>query len=74
MSGGRNLNIGRKACEWLRKLVIAVVPRRVLYRAEEAVVLLRPSRSQLYELIRSGRVPLQFAPHVSKGLPLLSQA
>ena len=39
-----------------QKLVSAVVPRRVLYRVEEAVVLLGLSRSQLYELIRSGRL------------------
>jgi excisionase family DNA binding protein len=39
-----------------QKLVSAEVPRRVLYRVEEAVVLLGLSRSQLYELIRSGRL------------------
>jgi hypothetical protein len=39
-----------------QKLVRAEVPRRVLYRVEEAVVLLGLSRSQLYELIRSGRL------------------
>jgi excisionase family DNA binding protein len=39
-----------------QKLVCAEVPRRVLYRVEEAVVLLGLSRSQLYELIRSGRL------------------
>jgi len=38
------------------KLVGPEVPRRVLYRLEEAVVLLGLSRSQLYELIRSGRL------------------
>lgn len=32
------------------------VPHRELYRVEEAVVLLSLSRSQLYELIRSGRI------------------
>jgi excisionase family DNA binding protein len=40
----------------VQKLVSAEVPRRVLYRVEEAVVLLGLSRSQLYELIRSGRL------------------
>ena len=39
-----------------QKLVSAEVPRRFLYRVEEAVVLLGLSRSQLYELIRSGRL------------------
>jgi excisionase family DNA binding protein len=39
-----------------QKLVGPEVPRRVLYRLEEAVVLLGLSRSQLYELIRSGRL------------------
>jgi excisionase family DNA binding protein len=39
-----------------QKLVSAEVPRRVLYRVEEAVVLLGLSRSQLYELIRSHRL------------------
>jgi excisionase family DNA binding protein len=39
-----------------QKLASAEVPRRVLYRVEEAVVLLSLSRSQLYELIRSGRL------------------
>jgi excisionase family DNA binding protein len=39
-----------------QKLFNAEVPRRVQYRVEEAVVLLGPSRSQLYELIRSGRL------------------
>ena len=39
-----------------QKLANAEVPRRVLYRVEEAVVLLGLSRSQLYELIRSGRL------------------
>jgi excisionase family DNA binding protein len=39
-----------------QKLVSAEVPRRVLCRVEEAVVLLGLSRSQLYELIRSGRL------------------
>ena len=39
-----------------QKLASAEVPRRVLYRVEEAVVLLGLSRSQLYELIRSGRL------------------
>jgi excisionase family DNA binding protein len=38
------------------KVVDAEVPRRVLYRVDEAVVLLGLSRSQLYELIRSGRL------------------
>lgn len=32
------------------------IPRRALYRVEEAVILLSLSRSQLYELIRSGRL------------------
>lgn len=32
------------------------IPRRELYRVDEAVVLLNLSRSQLYELIRSGRI------------------
>jgi hypothetical protein len=57
-----------------QKLVSGVVPRRVLYRVEEAVVLLGLSRSQLYELIRSGRGAPQFAPHASNGLTLYSQA
>ncbi len=39
-----------------QKLVNAEVPRRILYRVEEAVVLLGLSRSQLYELIRSHRL------------------
>ena len=39
-----------------QKLVSTEVPRRVLYRVEEAVVLLGLSRSQLYELIRSSRL------------------
>jgi excisionase family DNA binding protein len=39
-----------------QKLINAEVPRRILYRVEEAVVLLGLSRSQLYELIRSGRL------------------
>ena len=39
-----------------QKLVGSEVPRRVLLRVEEAVVLLGLSRSQLYELIRSGRL------------------
>jgi excisionase family DNA binding protein len=39
-----------------QKSINAEVPRRVLYRVEEAVVLLGLSRSQLYELIRSGRL------------------
>jgi len=39
-----------------QKMVDAEVPRRVLYRVHEAVVLLGLSRSQLYELIRSGRL------------------
>ena len=39
-----------------QNLVSPEVPRRVLYRVEEAVVLLGLSRSQLYELIRSGRL------------------
>ena len=39
-----------------QKLVTPEVPRRVLYRVEEAVMLLGLSRSQLYELIRSGRL------------------
>jgi excisionase family DNA binding protein len=38
------------------EVVRAEVPRRVLYRVEEAVALLGLSRSQLYELIRSGRL------------------
>ena len=42
--------------EMAQELVHADVPRRVLYRVEEAVVLLGLSRSQLYELIRSGRL------------------
>jgi excisionase family DNA binding protein len=33
-----------------------VIPQRALYRVEEAVVLLSLSRSQLYEMIRSGRL------------------
>lgn len=33
-----------------------VIPQRALYRVEEAVVLLSLSRSQLYELIRCGRL------------------
>ena len=39
-----------------QKLVTPEVPRRVLYRVEEAVTLLGLSRSQLYELIRSHRL------------------
>ena len=39
-----------------QKLVSPEVPRRVLYRVEEAVMLLGLSRSQLYELISSGRL------------------
>ncbi len=39
-----------------QKLAGSQVPRRVLYRVDEAVVLLGLSRSQLYELIRSGRL------------------
>ena len=39
-----------------QKLVSPEVPRRVLYRVGEAVILLGLSRSQLYELIRSGRL------------------
>jgi excisionase family DNA binding protein len=39
-------------------LVSAEVARRVLYRVEEAVMLLGLSRSQLYELIRSGRLQI----------------
>ena len=39
-----------------QKLVGSEVPLRILYRVEEAVVLLGLSRSQLYELIRSGRL------------------
>jgi len=39
-----------------QKLASAEVPRRVLHRVEEAVMLLGLSRSQLYELIRSGRL------------------
>ena len=42
--------------EMAQELVHPEVPRRVLYRVEEAVVLLGLSRSQLYELIRSGRL------------------
>ena len=38
------------------KLAGSEVPRRVLYRVAEVVVLLGLSRSQLYELIRSGRL------------------
>jgi excisionase family DNA binding protein len=38
-----------------QKLVSAEVSPRVLYRVEEAVVLVGLSRSQLDELIRSGR-------------------
>jgi excisionase family DNA binding protein len=38
------------------EVIGAEVPRRVLYRVEEAVLLLGLSRSQLYELIRSGRL------------------
>jgi hypothetical protein len=53
--GGRTPALGRRASEWLRNLVGSEVPRRVLYRVEEAVVLLGLSRSQLYELIRSGQ-------------------
>ena len=37
-----------------QKVASAEVPRRVLYRVEEAVVLLGLSRSQLYERIRLG--------------------
>ena len=48
--------LGREGVGVAQKLVRAEVPRRVLYRVEEAVVLLGISRSQLYELIRSGRL------------------
>jgi hypothetical protein len=51
-----------------QKLVGPEVPRRVLYRLEEAVVLLGLSRSQLYELIRSGRLQrLSHESGVSRG-------
>ena len=39
-----------------RAVVERNIPRRELYRVNEAVVLLNLSRSQLYELIRSGRI------------------
>jgi hypothetical protein len=51
-----------------QKFVSAVIPGCVLYRAEEAVVLLGLGRSQLYELIRSGRGALSLPPHTSNGL------
>jgi excisionase family DNA binding protein len=54
--GGRTLGTGKEGIGVAQKLVGSEVPRRVLYRVEEAVVLLGLSRSQLYELIRSGRL------------------
>lgn len=39
-----------------RTIIEREIPRRELYRVQEAVVLLNLSRSQLYELIRSGRI------------------
>ena len=53
--GGRTLGTGKEGIGVAQKLVGSEIPRRVLYRVEEAVVLLGLSRSQLYELIRSGR-------------------
>ena len=54
--GGRTLGTGKEGIGVAQKLVGSEVPLRVLYRVEEAVVLLGLSRSQLYELIRSGRL------------------
>jgi excisionase family DNA binding protein len=54
--GNRSKLNGERRRANAQKLVSAEVPRRVLYRVEEAVVLLGLSRSQLYELIRSGRL------------------
>ena len=54
--GGRTLGTGKEGIRAAQKLVGSEVPRRVLYRVEEAVVLLGLSRSQLYELIRSDRL------------------
>jgi excisionase family DNA binding protein len=54
--GGRTPGTGKEGIGVAQKLVGSEVPRRVLYRVEEAVVLLGLSRSQLYELIRSGRL------------------
>jgi excisionase family DNA binding protein len=55
--GGRTPGTGKEGIgRMAQKLVGSEVPRRVLYRVEEAVVLLGLSRSQLYELIRSGRL------------------
>ena len=48
--GGRTLGTGKEGIGVAQKLVGSEVPRRVLYRVEEAVVLLGLSRSQLYEL------------------------
>ena len=47
--GGRTIGTGKEGIGVAQKLVGSEVPRRVLYRVEEAVV-------QLYELIRSGRL------------------
>jgi excisionase family DNA binding protein len=55
-NGRRSKLNGEEGERMAQKLVSAEVPRRVLYRVEEAVVLLGLSRSQLYELIRSGRL------------------
>ena len=45
--GGRTLGTGKEGIGVAQKLVGSEVPRRVLYRVEEAVVLLGLSRSQL---------------------------
>jgi excisionase family DNA binding protein len=55
-NGRRSKLNGEEGERMAQKLVSAEVPRRMLYRVEEAVVLLGLSRSQLYELIRSGRL------------------
>ncbi len=45
--GGRTLGAGKEGIGVAQKLVGSEVPRRVLYRVEEAVMLLGLSRSQL---------------------------
>lgn len=56
-----------------QKLVSAVVPGCVLHQVEEAVVLLGLCRSQLYELIRSGRGALSLPPTPRTAWPLHSR-
>jgi hypothetical protein len=43
--GGRTLGTGKEGIEVAQKLVGSEVPRRVLYRVDEAVVLLGLSRA-----------------------------